>query len=314
MKHVTFQIAFLWVTIVIHLTRGKLVNKREDALCPTIETEELQSQGQHVEASGFDLLKSFSLTRSAGRKDSQAPQLIRMGRKLLVRHTQQIFPRGLPAEFSFVATFRLKRTTKKEHWRLWQITDQSGSVQASISIDGSRKVVEYNVKGASGKTLHLTFKKRELGSLFDRQWHKLAINVKSGSVSLYKDCKLVDSKRSEEMESIDVHGEMAIGIRVRDGTPVDFDLQQIMVYCNPHLIELETCCRVPGGLCSLKGDSSPSIVTSENLMRQKSTQSKPKSDNQKGEVPVAPEKGERGDPGPLGEKVKVSYTFTYIEI
>ncbi|XP_067840058.1 collagen alpha-1(XIX) chain [Heptranchias perlo] len=200
---------------------------------------------------------------------------------MLINYARQVFPKGLPEEFSFVATFRLKRTTKKERWCIWQITDQSGNVKVSIIVDGSRKTVEYSAKGRSGNTLHLTFKKRELGSLFDRQWHKLAIIVKSGLVSLYKDCKLVDTKRSEEIESIDVHGKTVIGVRVSDGTPVDFDLQRIMIYCNPQLTELETCCEIPGALCSTEDGFHLAVVASKDHTRQTSLQSNPKSDSQK---------------------------------
>ncbi|GCC30792.1 hypothetical protein chiPu_0009246 [Chiloscyllium punctatum] len=306
MKHVAFWIAFLWVTILIHIICGKFVNKQADALCPTIQLEGLQfnqSQHQHVETSGFDLVQSFSLTLSTSRsKASQAPPFIRMGRKLLVSPTQQIFPRGLPAKFTFVTIFRLKRATRKEHWHLWQITDQSGGVQVSISINGSRKLVEFSAIGSSGNRLHLTFKKRELGSLFDRHWHKLSINVQSGSVSLYKDCKLVDSRHSEEIGNIDIYGKTTIGVRVSDGTPVDFDLQQIMIYCNPQLIELETCCGMSGGQCSSEDGFSDAKVTSNNLLRQTSPQSKLETDSQKGTTWTAPGKGGKDTSSPSGEK------------
>lgn len=105
--------------------------------------------------------------------------------------------------------------------------------------------MEYSAKTLSGNVMHVTFRKRELFPLFDRQWHKLAINVKSGLVSLYKDCELVDSKRSEELENIDVQGKTAIGLRVSDEIPIDVSncqrppRDEVTLYSILYIIRLE---------------------------------------------------------------------------
>lgn len=45
-----------------------------------------------------------------------------------------IFPNGLSDEYSIVTIFRVRRTTKKDRWYLWQIFDQSGSSQVGLTV------------------------------------------------------------------------------------------------------------------------------------------------------------------------------------
>lgn len=47
---------------------------------------------------------------------------------------RSIFPNGLPSEYSLVSIWRVRRTTKKDRWYLWQIFDQSGGSQVSANI------------------------------------------------------------------------------------------------------------------------------------------------------------------------------------
>lgn len=162
-----------------------------------------------------------------------------------------IFPNGLSSEYSLVITFRVRRTTKKDRWYLWQVFDQSGTSQVSllhfslfhyvnmnvkknwlcicsslfsqvsIVVDGTKKVVEFSYQSALKNTLRYTFKSRDLQTLFDRQWHKLGISVQSNIVSVYMDCKLVERKLTDEKEGIETDGRTLITTRVEDGRPVD---------------------------------------------------------------------------------------------
>lgn len=45
-----------------------------------------------------------------------------------------IFPNGFSSEYSLVTIFRVRRTTKKDRWYLWQIFDQSGDTQVGPSV------------------------------------------------------------------------------------------------------------------------------------------------------------------------------------
>ncbi|KAG2467221.1 HEAT1 protein, partial [Polypterus senegalus] len=169
-----------------------------------------------------------------------------------------VFPNGLPDEYSLVSTFRLRRTTKKDRWYLWQIADQNGSpqiffvfkfeFQIAIVIDGNKRVVELAVRGLLKNTLYYTFKSRDLHTLFDRQWHKLSFSFQSKIVSLYMDCKLIERRLIDEKDAIDSAGRMLITTRVEDGRPIDIELQKLTVYCDPLMPELEACCEIPNTL------------------------------------------------------------------
>uniref|UniRef100_A0A8C4T611 Thrombospondin-like N-terminal domain-containing protein n=1 Tax=Erpetoichthys calabaricus TaxID=27687 RepID=A0A8C4T611_ERPCA len=159
-----------------------------------------------------------------------------------------VFPNGLSDEYSLVSTFRLRRTTKKDRWYLWQIADQNGSPQISIVIDGNKRVVELAVRGLLKNTLYYTFKSRDLHTLFDRQWHKLSFSFQSKIVSLYMDCKLIERRLIDEKDAIDSAGRMLITTRVEDGRPIDVSpgYSYISLVCDtltcspfpsPHLID-----------------------------------------------------------------------------
>lgn len=40
-----------------------------------------------------------------------------------------VFPNGLSHEFSLVTTFRLRKTTKKDRWLLWELVDHAAESQ-----------------------------------------------------------------------------------------------------------------------------------------------------------------------------------------
>lgn len=50
-------------------------------------------------------------------------------RSSLFSSHSKIFPKGLPEEYAIAATFRVRRSTKKERWFLWQILDQENMPQ-----------------------------------------------------------------------------------------------------------------------------------------------------------------------------------------
>ncbi|KAK2524037.1 Col19a1 [Columba guinea] len=162
---------------------------------------------------------------------------------------RQVFPNGLPEEYSLVATFRVRRNTKKERWYIWQVLNQYDTPEISILLDGTKKVVEYMTKSAQGNILHYTFKSREIYPLFDRQWHKLGISVQSGIISLYLDCNLIERKQTDEKFTIDLQGRTLIASRATDDKPVDIELQHLTVYCNPKLATEDTCCEISADLC-----------------------------------------------------------------
>lgn len=93
--------------------------------------------------------------------------------------------------------------------------------QVSVVVDGGKKVVEFSSQGLQKNTLRYTFKSRDLHALYDRQWHKLSISVRSDLVSIYMDCKPIEEIQTNEKDSIDLSGHTLITTRVKDGKPVD---------------------------------------------------------------------------------------------
>ncbi|GCB75281.1 hypothetical protein scyTo_0015291, partial [Scyliorhinus torazame] len=162
-----------------------------------------------------------------------------------------VFPQGLPDEYAFVATFKFRKASRREDWYIWQIIDKYGIPQVSIRLDGENKAVEYNAVGLRKDAVRTVFKNREVSGLFDRNWHKMALSIQTSSVSLYIDCKLIETLPMEERENINIRGKTVIGKRLYDSVPIDFDLQRIVIYCDAKDTELESCCDLPSNPCQI---------------------------------------------------------------
>ncbi|EPY81840.1 collagen alpha-1(XIX) chain-like protein [Camelus ferus] len=162
---------------------------------------------------------------------------------------RKVFPKGLPEEFAIAATFRVRRSTKKERWFLWQVLNQQNVPQVSIVVDGGKKVIEFMFQATEGDGLNYVFKTRELRPLFDRQWHKLGIGVQAQGISLYVDCNLVASRHTDIKDAVDFRGRTVIVARAADGKPVDVELHQLKIYCNSDIIAQESCCEISDTKC-----------------------------------------------------------------
>ncbi len=94
-------------------------------------------------------------------------------------------------------------------------------LQVSIRLDGENKAVEYNAVGLTKDAVRAVFKNPEVENLFDRNWHKIGMRVDSKSVSLFLDCKHIETLPIEEREDIDIQGKTVIGKRLYDSVPID---------------------------------------------------------------------------------------------
>lgn len=99
---------------------------------------------------------------------------------------------------------------------IWSFT-----LQVSIRLDGENKAVEYNAVGLTKDAVRAVFKNPEVNNLFDRNWHKIALSVEAKSVSLFLDCKHIQTLPIEEREDIDIQGKTVIGKRLYDSVPID---------------------------------------------------------------------------------------------
>lgn len=102
------------------------------------------------------------------------------------------------------------------HWHPLPLT-----WQVSIRLDGENKAVEYNAVGLTKDAVRAVFKNTEVDNLFDRNWHKIALSVEAKSVSLYLDCKHIQTLPIEDREDIDIQGKTVIGKRLYDSVPID---------------------------------------------------------------------------------------------
>lgn len=104
--------------------------------------------------------------------------------------------------------------------------------QVSIRLDGENKAVEYNAVGLTKDAVRAVFKNPEVDNLFDRSWHKIALSVDAKSVSLYLDCKHIQTLPIEDREDIDIQGKTVIGKRLYDSVPIDVSPHLYALYGN----------------------------------------------------------------------------------
>ncbi|CAG6017449.1 unnamed protein product, partial [Menidia menidia] len=257
--------AFIWTVNYIPRIFGMAVSEHTDGSCPSMNVEEHRFSDvldRPLEITGFDLTEKFLLRKGTVMEDLPS---FRLGSSPLIKPTKLIFPNGLSSEYSLVCIFRVRRTTKKDRWYLWQIFDQSGGSQVSVVVDGGKKAVEFSYQGLTKNALRYTFKSRELLALFDRQWHKLSISVQSNMVSIYMDCNLLERRLTDERDTIDSSGRTLITTRVEDGRPVDIEVRQILIYCDPYMAEMENCCELLKPKCGVEtfNGTSPPLVTAQ---------------------------------------------------
>uniref|UniRef100_A0A8C6KPB9 Thrombospondin-like N-terminal domain-containing protein n=1 Tax=Nothobranchius furzeri TaxID=105023 RepID=A0A8C6KPB9_NOTFU len=243
-------VAFVWALKTVPYTFGLTVIDIRDHSCPplTVDDQKCSDNLSHpLEYSGYDLTETFLLRKGTVKEDLPS---FRLGSSPLIKPTKSVFPKGLTSDYSLVSVLRVRRTTKKDRWYLWHVFDQSGETQVSVVVDGDKRVVEFSFQSVLNTTIRYTFKSRELHVLFDRQWHKLSLSVHGEFVSVYVDCKLLERRVSFDKNVVDLSGRTLITTRVEDGRPVDIELKQILIYCDPYVAEIENC----DDLLKSKGD------------------------------------------------------------
>ncbi|GCC37254.1 hypothetical protein chiPu_0015756 [Chiloscyllium punctatum] len=251
----TIWITILWVFVSVQTVTGGRVKKHRDIPCPRVHGDgwKLQNQEHYVNVSGFNLLRRFSLFKTPAVKKVRSPTgslIVKLGSLSLIRPTELVFPQGLPQDFTFLATMLLKKKKVKENWYMIKITDQQGLTQFSIRIDGRDKAVEYKAKGRFQDYVRWVFSSEGVAALFDLRWHKLVISVQANVASLYIDCQLIEIKSVEERADINTEGQTVMSRIAEDNKPVEVDLQQMILFCDPLMAEKLTCCEIPGVKCA----------------------------------------------------------------
>ncbi|KAF7667070.1 hypothetical protein LDENG_00080070 [Lucifuga dentata] len=200
---------------------------------------------------GFDLLEEFRVPESRGvrKVDGSNPEATayRINPSIHLRKTtSDVYPDGLPSDYSIIATFKVTKDNAKKSWNLWQISNPEGQDQVGLRFHGDTKSLDFFYTGLQGTQMLRTFHRME--KLFDGEWHKLALSVKGSRVKLLIDCAEVSVESIEQQRPVIHQGYTSIAKRAAGDRSVSVELQQMEVSCDPEQAYSEGCCEL-SSLC-----------------------------------------------------------------
>lgn len=73
-------------------------------------------------------------------------------------HPREIFPEGLPPSYVFVATVRLKASSRQLTFDLWRVLSKDKKIQAAVTLNGKDKSVIFITSSAGEKQQRVVFK------------------------------------------------------------------------------------------------------------------------------------------------------------
>ncbi|CAJ1083793.1 LOW QUALITY PROTEIN: collagen alpha-1(XVI) chain, partial [Xyrichtys novacula] len=231
------------------------LTSEQDVQCPGLQVDEWKfpQTAQH-NVTGFNLVRRFALLKSADVKkirNPRGPVILRLGKTALLRPTDQVFPHGLPEEFTLVFTLALKKAALRETIYLFQISDQQGYPQLSVDFNGPDGTLSLRARGVDPTVdpVSCVFSGEGVEALMDFRWHKVALSVQQDSVSLHVDCSSIETKPLDPRGPLPIDGHTLLGVRASDAGAAQMDIQQVMLYCDPSLAIQEACCEIPGARC-----------------------------------------------------------------
>lgn len=182
-----------------------------------------------------------------------------------------IYPDGLPSDYSVIATFKTNRETARRSWDLWQVSDLQGQEQVGLRFQDNNRSLDFFYISPRGSQMLRTFAGVE--KLFDGDWHKLALSVKDSQVKLLIDCEEVSVESLDEPRPVIRRGYTSIAKRAVGDRSVSVrwqlsssnfsacvdpsdedlclvslqvDLQQMELSCDPEKAYSEECCELSG--------------------------------------------------------------------
>lgn len=119
-----------------------------------------------------------------------------------------MYPDGLPSNFSIIATFKVTEDTAGESWDLWQVSDPKGREQVGLRFHGDTRSLDFFYTSPHANHMVRTFNGVE--SLFDGEWHKLALSVEGRKMKLLIDCREVMVESVDEPRPVVLRGYTSI--------------------------------------------------------------------------------------------------------
>ncbi|KAJ3648270.1 hypothetical protein Zmor_020084 [Zophobas morio] len=168
---------------------------------------------------GISKVRGSSRLQTAYRLDKDAD---------LTLPTRDIFPQGLPEQFSFISTFRARRVPKTA-WHIIRITDLESKPQFIISLNPRNGTIEFSISNYEGELQTIVFNST---NIFDKNWHKIHFGVSRERVILYLDCEENARELLELRGPIDINGEISVAklANSRQTVPCGF-LEVSLVLC-----------------------------------------------------------------------------------
>jgi len=206
----------------------------------------------------------------------------RISRRADIREsTEQLFPQGLPYDFSLISTFRIPESSQNRKFHLVRLEDTKPTGQFGVELNGQAKAVQLYYLDIEGQIHFIDYSRRETNveSLFDGGWHKMTFDIysteESDFVTLYIDCEEVRTDEMVPKGDIDVNGQILVS-KTNEYATVPIDLQWLEFHCNPRQGKTDQCLE----------------------MVEECPEECPQ--GEKGEVGVKGEQGEQGREGPQG--------------
>ncbi|KAJ8287346.1 hypothetical protein COCON_G00000050 [Conger conger] len=229
--------------------------------CPTLQAEDWDlPRLARTNVTGFNLVQRFSLWDTPAVEKIWTPKgsvVLRLGKVSVSTETRQVFPGGVPEEFTLVFTLRVRRRCVQDQVSLLLLTDRHGNAQFSLELKGAGQTLsllwaQRGGAGLMGDLIGCVFSGGGARSLFDSHWHKIVLSVSEGVVSLFVDCVSIETTPLPPRAPLSSEGHAHLGVHSSDRTPAQLDVQRVMLFCDPSLGELEVCCEIPGSWCPPK--------------------------------------------------------------
>ncbi|XP_053169524.1 collagen alpha-1(XX) chain isoform X2 [Hemicordylus capensis] len=288
-------------------TRGSIPFKIQD--CPALDSMEGLIQG-------FDMMEAFGLMEKeyASIKGVAMEPYIFLGTHTytlfrdiqLTRKTSEVFPAGVPDEYTITFLLRLLPESPREAFAVWQVTDEDFQPLLGIILDPNKKSLIFFHRDHEADVEEVTFDQQEVKKTFYGSFHKVHVSMNHSRVKLYIDCKKVAEKALGTSESVSTAGFVMLGKLTRTRGPrsgsAAFQLQSLRMVCSSLWAEEDRCCDLP----ALRDEEVcpsllPSCSCTSEIPGLPGPPGPPGSPGRRGPQGEQGEPGPKGEPGPPGQ-------------